>query len=150
RTESVLLVTTGDSGLEWVRLRAEDAAGVVLCGDVGESDEVPHCGLVPVLTPLIPGSPVRIAEALMGAQVAVLQAEVRQVQTYANVAAHAMAEGGGPQGVLEWVAREADADVRVVDGHREQDWPPELSRHAPLLRELVRGRESGPVRGGAD
>lgn len=146
RTEHVLLVTSPESDLEWVRLRAEDAAGVVLCGEFDEADEVPDCGLVPVLTPLIPGGPVRVAEALMGAQVAVLQHEVRQVETYSNVAAHAMAEGGGPDGVLEWVSREAGADVRVVGGHREQDWPSEVSRQTAVLRELVRGRETGPVR----
>ncbi|WP_314172457.1 SAM-dependent methyltransferase [Streptomyces winkii] len=150
RTERVLLVTSADSTLEWVRLRAENAAGVVLCGEIGDLDEVPDCGLVPVLTPLVPGGPVRVAEALMGAQVAVLQAEVRQVETYTNVAAHAMAEGGGPQGVLEWVSRETRAELEVVDGYREQDWPPEVSRQTNLLRELVRGREQGPVRGKGD
>jgi hypothetical protein len=146
RTDRVLLVTSADSDLEWVRLRAEDAAGVVVCGDVGEADEIPDCGLVPVLTPLLPGGPVRVAEALMGAQVAALQAQVRQVETYTNVAAHAMAEGSGPRDVLEWVSREARARVEVVDGHREQDWPDEVSKQTALLRELVRGREHGPVR----
>jgi hypothetical protein len=198
RTERVLIVTSAEGDLEWVRLRAEDAAGVVLCGlpgalgvpgaadtsdssappgppgvparsgaatgarggagtgptaaaptgplVLGETGGIPDCGLVPVLTPLIPGGPVRVAEALMGAQIAELKSEVRQVETYANVAAHAMAEGGGPQGVLDWVSREADASVEVVEGHREQDWPPEVARQTPLLRELVRGRERGPVR----
>lgn len=147
RTERVLLVTSGDSTLEWVRLRAENAAGVVVCGDFSDPAEVPDCGLVPVLTPLIPGGPVRVVEALMGAQIAALQAEVRQVGTYTDVAAHAMAEGKGPQGVLDWVSREARAQVEVVDGHREQEWPPEVSRQTALLRELVHGRERGPVRG---
>ncbi|WP_246531038.1 SAM-dependent methyltransferase [Streptomyces bathyalis] len=150
RTERVLLVTSGDSTLEWVRLRAENAAGVVVCGEFDDPAEVPDCGLVPVLTPLVPGGPVRVAEALMGAQIAALQAEVRQVETYTDVAAHAMAEGKGPQGVLDWVSREAHAHVEVVDGYREQDWPAEVSRQTALLRELVRGREHGPVRGVGD
>ncbi|SCK40656.1 SAM-dependent methyltransferase [Streptomyces sp. WMMB 322] len=147
RTERVLFVTSPGSTLEWVRLRAENAAGVVVCGEFAHPDEVPDCGLVPVLTPLVPGGPVRVAEALTGAQIAVLQDEVRQVETYTDLAAHAMAEGRGPQGLLDWVSREARAQVEVVDGYREQDWPAEVSRHTPLLRELVRGREHGPVRG---
>ena len=133
-------------------LRAEDAAGVVVCGDGAEAEARRRRlrTLVPVLTPAIPGGPVKVAEALKGAQIAALQTEIRQLETYASLAAQAMAEGGGPDGLLEWVARETGAEVKVVDGHREQEWPEEVKKQAGLLRELVRGRERGPVRGTSD
>ncbi len=147
RTARALLVVPGGSSLQWVGRRAEDAAGVVLCGDEGEAAD---STLVPLLTPAIPGGPAKVADALRGAQVAALQTEIRQLESYANLAAQAMAEGGGPDGLLEWVARETGAEVRVVDGHREQAWPDEVRKQSGLLRELVRGRERGPVRGSSD
>ena len=122
-----------------------------MCGDGAEAEaEADVSTLVPVLTPAIPGGPVKVAEALKGAQIAALQTEIRQLETYASLAAQAMAEGGGPEGLLEWVARETGAEVKVVDGHREQVWPEEVKKQAGLLRELVRGRERGPVRGTSD
>lgn len=144
RTARALLVTPGGASLAWVRLRAEDAAGVVVCGGAEDADD---CGLVPVLEPLFPGDPVKVAEALTGAQIAALQTQIRQVEEYVHLAAQAMSAGGGPDALLEWVSRESGAHVTVVDGHREQTWPEELSKQAGMMRELVRGRERGPVRG---
>lgn len=144
RTARALLVTPGGGDLKWVSLRAGDAAGVVVCGD---DAEVGVGGLVPVLRPAFPGDPVRVAEALAGAHVAALQTQLRQLEGYSNLAAQAIAQGEGPAGLLEWVARETGAEVEVVDGYREQAWPEELRKQAGSLRELVRGRERGPVRG---
>ncbi|GGO52874.1 hypothetical protein GCM10012287_38190 [Streptomyces daqingensis] len=149
RTARALMVLPAGHSLAWVRLRAEDAAGVVLCGD-GEEPDPGECGFVPVLRPTFPGTPVRVAEALSGVHVASLQNQIRQVEEYVHLAAEAMAEGGGPDTVLKWIERETGARVAVVDGHREQTWPEEVRRQSALLRELVHGRERGPVRGSAD
>jgi hypothetical protein len=148
RTARALLVLPGGGSLKWVPLRAEDAAGVVICGDGGgEGAEAADCGLVPVLRPTVQDGPVKVAEALTGVQIAVLQTQIRQLEGYSRLAARAMAAGEGPEGLLEWVSRETAADIRIVEGHREQEWPEEVTKQTGLVRELVRGRERGPVRG---